>query len=204
MNKLTGTIIFICLFSSVALGQRKSFTDSSAVLNNLRIKTNDNGMVVLGSWGVANIVAGGIGLASARTTTWKSFWGMNMVWGVVNTGIAGMALMGDRKEMQQQLSASGMLHRYEDTKRLYLINAGLDVLYVGTGIFLSEHSHRAGLSHPETWRGFGRSITMQGLFLLVFDNTMFFQHQNADKRWYKLMSGVCFTGNGIGYNYTFN
>ncbi len=49
--------------------------------------------------------------------------------------------------------------------------------------------------------GFGKSIAMQGIALLLFDGTMYALHQKQDKKWYKLTQGICFTGNGVGYMY---
>ena len=50
----------------------------------------------------------------------------------------------------------------EAFRRLLLINAGLDLLYIATGVVLS--TRRDNLA-----RGFGPAIIIQGIFLLVFD-----------------------------------
>lgn len=126
---------------------------------------------------------------------------MNAIWGAVNLSIAGLSYAGVKKDMRRQIDCDAMLHRYEATKRLYLLNAGLDVLYIGTGITLNAYSDE--FSYAARWRGYGKSIAFQGVALLIFDATMFSMHQKQDKNWYKLLQGVCVTGNGIGYRYSF-
>jgi hypothetical protein len=110
--------------------------------------------------------------------------------------------LGAQKEASTQLSCSEQLHRYESNKRLYLLNGGLDLLYIGTGAYLMERSKTE--TDPAVWHGLGKSIVLQGAFLLAFDGIMYASHQSRDKNWYKLLKGICFTGHGVGYRHTFN
>jgi hypothetical protein len=125
---------------------------------------------------------------------------MYALWGAVNLGIAGMGYMGARKEMNAHYDCAGMLHRYEANKRLFLLNAGLDVLYISSGVYLQEYAKNVR-TDADTWRGFGKSVTMQGIFLLVFDGVMFSMHQHQDRKWYRMLNGICVTGNGVGFRY---
>lgn len=203
MKAIAFTLLFMSLsFSQLLYAQQNVFSDSAQVLNEARIRTNQHGMKVLGTWGIANIAAGGIGYFTAKDDEWKAFHEMNAIWGVVNTGIAVMGYAGSRKELQEKLSCSKLLQRYEGTKRLYLINEGLDVLYMGTGALLWLHGDNTAHS-PAMWRGFGKSLVLQGAFLFVFDNVMFASHQKRNSKWYQLLQDVCVTNNGLGLNYTF-
>jgi hypothetical protein len=200
----TAILLFIAfmLLAAPAAHAQHVFADSSIALNRIRIKTNSMGMKVLGSWGVANIVVGGAGYFTENSSSqYKYFQGMNAIWGIINTGIAGMGLAGTRKEMAAQTNCADRLKRYEATKRLFVYNAGLDLAYIGIGACLTQHADVV-TAHEEVWRGFGKSFIMQGAFLLVFDNVMFAMHQKQNKKWYRLLNGVCVTGNGIGYRYT--
>jgi len=190
-----------CIFSFHSLAQHID-RDSISALNAARINTNRHGMNVLGAWGLANIAGGTIGYFASSNKEWKDFALMNLSWGVVNTGIAWMGLNGVKQEMANKINCNDMLQRYESNKRLYLINAGLDAVYIGTGIFLWEHSNNVP-SHAELWSGFGKSIAMQGAFLLFFDSIMYTSHQSRNKKWYRLMEGLCVTNNGIGLHYAF-
>ncbi len=178
-----------------------SITDVNA-LNRQRIRTDMTGMKVLGTWGAVNTIAGISGAIAADNKEWRHFHQMNAVWGVVNMSIAGLGYLGAHRERNRELSADRALHRYESTKRLYLLNAGLDGLYIGTGAFLLSHSRNS--DNPEMYRGFGKSLLLQGIGLLAFDATMFCAHQHQDKRWYKLLQGVSFSGTGIGIRYALN
>lgn len=177
-------------------------TVSFRLLNSERIHTNLTGMKVLGAWGAVNLVSGAAGYLAADDRKWKSFHAMNALWGAVNGGITVAGYMGGRREARQAYSAADALHRYEATKRLFLLNAGLDGLYIASGIYLREHADQAQKS-PEVWRGFGNSVLLQGAGLLLFDSFMFAAHQHRDKKWYRLLQGVQVSGNGVGVRYTF-
>ncbi len=196
------TTLTLSIVTLHTMAQSLKVNDAAfAQLNDRRVATNKTGMTILGAWGAANIVGGVAGALSATDQEWKSFHTMNALWGVVNLGIAGMGYMGARKESGQILSCDKMLGRYESGKRLFLINAGLDVVYIGSGMALTSYAD--DLDNPDRWRGYGKSVTMQGIFLLVFDGTMYALHQHKNKQWYKLLEGVCVTGNGVGFKYTF-
>ena len=166
-------------------------------LNWERISTNQTRMIVLGSWGAANLAGGLVGYATANTQEWKAFHGMNAIWGGVNALIAVGGYAGARKEAEKEYNFDQAYDRYKATKRLYLINAGLDVLYIGTGIALDAAS--ANFKNPQMWSGFGKSIAMQGVALLIFDGVMYGVHQRDNKQWVKALSGLTVGPNRIGY-----
>lgn len=194
--------ILLFIFTFVALQSRaQNITTSFEGLNAKKINTDKKGMMVLGTWGAANIVGGITGLIVANKEEARAFHTMNAIWGAVNLSIASLSYAGAKKDMKKEIDCDQMLHRYEATKRLYLLNAGLDILYIGTGVTLNAYADE--FNNSARWHGYGKSIAVQGIALLVFDATMFSMHQKQDKNWYKLLQGVCFTGNGIGYCYNF-
>lgn len=170
-------------------------------LNKKRIKTNTLGMAHLGAWGAVNVAAGGVGYFVSSDREWKSFHGMNAIWGVTNLAIAYMGYRSAKNEARKTLTIDEELHRYEQNKKLFLLNAGLDVLYIGTGVTL--HAYVDQFEDTDMWSGFGKSIALQGIALLIFDGTMYTLHGKQDKKWYKLLQGVVVTGNGVGYRYGF-
>ena len=188
------TFLFACC--SILPVSAQVSTDEMKSLNLQRINTNRAGMTVLTGWGAANTVAGIAGYLIADSKEWRAFHGMNAIWGITNAGIGLMGLAGVRKEMKMESNCSDMLQRYESTKRLFLINGGLDFFYIGTGVFLKEHAKTQ--TNPTLWRGFGNSILIQGIFLLLFDGTMYAAHQGKNKKWYKALNGLCVSGKGIG------
>jgi hypothetical protein len=170
-------------------------------LDHKRTHLNTLGMAHLGAWGALNVVAGGAGYFMADSKEWQAFHGMNAIWGATNAIIALSGYMGAKREAAQQRSIDDALHRYEKNKRLFLINAGLDVVYIGTGAVLDAKANE--FTSPAMWHGFGKSFMLQGAVLLLFDGTMYVLHSRQDKKWYKLLQGVVVTGNGVGYNYKF-
>ena len=84
-----------------------------------------------------------------RSTAASGFWSMTLFWVAIDLGIAAWALLAPVTEV-------------EEFRTLLLINGGLDVLYLGTGLLLV--TRRAPLA-----RGFGVAILIQGGFLLLLD-----------------------------------
>ncbi|MFI5196350.1 MAG: DUF6992 family protein [Chitinophagales bacterium] len=185
-----------------ASAQEISFKDTITSYNTHRLNINKAGMKVLGLWGIANIAAGSIGYFTAKQDEWKYFHEMNVIWGMVNTGIAAMGMAGVRKELNVRLSYERSYDRYRANKKLYLVNAGLDVLYIATGVGLTEYSVNAK-TDAAIYRGFGRSIAIQGVFLLLFDNVMFAAHQQSNSNWYRIMNEIHVSNAGIGFIHTF-
>jgi hypothetical protein len=200
--KIKSLVVLLCIVFARAHAQEISFKDSVTAYNLHRIQTNKRGMKVLGAWGILNIAAGGAGYFAAKNEELKYFSEMNVLWGVVNTGIAVMGMAGVKKEMAAKLNYQQSYDRYRANKKLYLINAGLDVVYIGTGVALNEYGKTA-TNDKAIYQGFGKSITVQGVFLLLFDNVMFASHLRYNSKWYLLMNELRFTGNGVGFVHSF-
>lgn len=194
--------LLLAIAMTTALLTAKAQSTDFTELSHQRIETNLRGMKVLAGWGFANVVAGVSGNLIAEDKEWKSFHQMNGLWGIINLGIAGAGYYSARRELSKSYEPSLALSRYESTKRLFLINAGLDVAYTATGIYLLEHAKNT-TKHQETFRGYGKSLLLQGLGLFAFDAVMFASHQHKNKHWYKAIEGLSFTGTGIGYYYRF-
>jgi hypothetical protein len=178
-----------------------SKTYSYDSLDAKRVHLNTIGMAHLGAWGAVNVVGGGIGYFTSADREWKSFYGMNVIWGATNALIAYAGYKGASKEADEHRTMDDALHRYESVKRLYLINAGLDVLYIGSGAVINAYAD--DMNHSAMWHGYAKSFMLQGAVLLLFDGTMYALHSRQDKKWYKLLQGVVVTGNGVGYRYQF-
>jgi hypothetical protein len=196
--------LLILVLCQLTTGATAGSCDTTAFksLNLQRIHTTQTGMKVLASWGTANLVAGIAGTLSAKDDESKRFHQMNAIWGGINLGIAAAGYLGARKEERSSYSYTDALRHHEGIKRLFLINAGLDVLYISTGAFLVEHSRNANTDAP-IYRGYGRSLLLQGAGLLIFDISMFTAHAHSDKAWYRALQGLCVTGNGLSYSYAF-
>lgn len=142
----------------------------------LSLNKNRVGMYVLGGWAVANIITGSYGWAAQRSSS-KYFYQMNTMWNVVNLGIAGFAMYEFHSTDISLLNPVEMLQKHMTYEKLFLINAGLDILYIGAGAYLI---HRSGISEKNSDRylGYGRSVILQGAFLFAFDLLMYFVQYN--------------------------
>lgn len=160
-------------------------------------------MQVLGCFGVANAVAGGVGYFTAKQDEWKYFHEMNAAWGIVNAGLATYRLSRARKQAKAKLDYTVAYDNYRRDKRIFIINIGLDAAYVAVGAGLAQYA-KTDKSNPALFTGFGRSIVLQGVSLLIFDNIMYRAHLKYNSRWAQLLDEMHFTGNGIGFNYTFH
>lgn len=161
--------VFFCFIAGAQDDYNTFYTKS--------LSTNNTGMYILGSWAVANMVAGGYGWSQTTGQT-KYFHQMNLFWNTVNLSIAGIALYSNLTTSFADLSAAQMLEKHTKTENLYLINAGLDVLYIGTG-FLLKHLATQKPKRHDLLKGYGNSVILQGGFLFVFDLVMWkIQHNH--------------------------
>jgi len=143
----------------------ESFSEASLAANNA-------GMYVLGGWALANMAAGAYGWVAFEGEK-KYFSQMNLFWNVVNLSIAGFALYSNYSTDVSLMSEGELLARHLKTERLFLINSGLDVGYMGAGLLmmhLSSNSEKRG----DLLKGYGNAVILQGGFLLVFDMVMYF------------------------------
>jgi hypothetical protein len=166
MKSILLTLLFVLCTFSLVFAQEIEIIDFYKKSNQI----NTTGMYVLGGWAVANIAGGAIGWSNS-TGSAKYFHQMNLFWNTVNLGIAGFALYNNLTDDFSMQSSNEMLLKHRKTENLYLINAGLDVVYIGTG-FLLKHLSVSNLNKQDLLKGYGNSIIMQGGFLMVFDLVM--------------------------------
>ena len=146
--KRTFTIILILLCTS-AFAQ-----DSLKYYNNLRINTTSSGMKVLGGWGIVNLGTGAIwGWNSKNVTVYTNlggsqasskgisregqyFFQMNTIWGAVDFGTALLGYASIQKYRKKTLTAAETLEQQKRLEKIFLINGGLDIVYIGAGTYL--------------------------------------------------------------------
>lgn len=147
--------------------------------NTQRLKHTERSMWVLGTWAAGNIAVGAIGM-SRSTAEAKAFHQMNLGWGLINAALAGSGIWTATHTDPASLDWLQSLEAQQRLQRIFLFNAGLDVGYMMTGLWMIERGKNTE-NRPERLRGFGKSILMQGAFLFVFDLGAFFYHQPLDK-----------------------
>lgn len=181
-------IIFILIvFATPAFSQ-----DNSQEINNKRIEINTNGMKILGGWALANMAIGSVAYFNSSGKK-KYFNQMNVMWNVVNLGLATAGYFGAKADLNEQLSLARSLKEQQKIEQILLLNAGLDVGYMATGLYLNERGLRKS---SDRLQGYGQSLILQGAFLLIFDVAMYAIHKNDGKGFDKILEKTSFSFNG--------
>ena len=167
-----------------------------------RIKRQLNGMKVLGIWAGVNI---GTGLIMRNNTSGADsyFHEMNAIWNTVNLAIAASGYFKTRKETPNSLGFA-VLDRQLKLEKSLLVNSGIDLAYIMTGFYLQERAFNSnGDNNRDRFLGYGRSMVLQGLFLLVYDSLFYAIEANASSNLRQVMNSMYFSPAGIGYIKTF-
>ncbi len=136
-------------------------------INQTRLDYNQQGMLILGTWAVVNLLWGSV--ASFRTHgQTQAFHQMNAYWNVVNLAIAGYGFW--QATQGSLLNFWEVLLAQQEIEKILLANAALDFGYIALGLYLIERGRRM---EKEKWIGFGKSILLQGAFLLLFDAILY-------------------------------
>lgn len=192
MKHITLTWTFIC-FSLLAVAQTDAFTTA---FNQDRLQKQKTGMLVLGTWALGNITTGLV-LAGKSNGSRKSFHQMNAGWNLINLGIAGLGYFSALSADPAQYDLYQTIQEQNKIQKILLFNAGLDLGYMAAGAYLIERSRRGG-SKADQWKGFGRSLILQGGFLFVFDLANNWVHARNNSKLEPILSSLYFDGQSIG------
>jgi len=173
---------------------QKNFNDSISYSRNMLTK---NAMLVLGGWSVANIASGFI-VAGQTTGEAKYIWKMNAYWNFINLGLAGLAYFNTVRSMNKHYSFSENNKAQRGMEKLYVFNAGLDLVYIVGGFYLRERGLKeTDQKKMDQFRGYGSSIILQGGFLLVMDCVMYVLHHKNTMKMDSRLEKLEITG-GLG------
>lgn len=169
-----------------------------ADFNQTRINYNRQGMIILGSWAVGNMVWGGIGASQTSGQT-KAFHQMNLYWNSVNLLIAGFGYWQATKETPGT-DFWATVEAQQGIEKVLLLNGALDVAYMAGGFFLKERGLRKS---NDRLIGFGKSVILQGAFLLAFDGVLYGFHQVHDKELPALVQNISLGPSGVHFRMNF-
>ena len=167
MRKVLILTVMLMVCSAPTLVGQETYKDFMSTT----YRINSGGMLVLGSWAAANIISGAIGW-SRNIDQRMYFHQMNFFWNVVNLSIAGVGLYGSQMTDFSLWSGDEMINRQGKIQQLFLINAGLDIGYMGAGLILN----RIAPKYPKNQNrlaGYGNSVMLQGGFLFIFDLVLY-------------------------------
>ena len=147
--------------------------------NKERLSMDKNLMLGLGTWSSLNLLGSGLGWAISTDESIKYFHQMNVMWNVVNLGLAIPGYIKARKG-KSNLSLYETLDDQRKTETIFLVNAGIDLAYISSGLMLKNRASKDP-SKETQFIGYGNSIILQGGFLLLFDWIAFSIHRSHSK-----------------------
>lgn len=185
-------LIFYISYSTPAIGQLQDF-------NTQRYKTDQKLMLSLGSWASINIVGSGIGWARSNSEENKYFHQMNVMWNLVNLGLAIPGYIKAKKD-NSVTGVYQILEAQRKTETVFLVNAGIDLAYIGSGLLL--RSRAPNVEKSSQFLGYGNSMILQGGFLLLFDWIAYTVHRkNAKNQLAPILQKIEPSDQGIGLKY---
>lgn len=136
-------------------------------------------MISLNTWAVGNITYGTIANFNSSGEA-KYFHQMNAIWNVVNLGIGIPGIISAyKKESPKTLKE---IYDYQHKiEKVYLINTGLDVAYIASGLALRNFGNNKTGEAQLRLKGYGNSLMMQGGYLLIHDITMLIMYKSNTK-----------------------
>lgn len=168
--------------------------------NKERIQIDKRLMIGLGSWATSNFIVSGVGWATVPTGEAHYFHQMNVMWNTVNIGLAIPGYL-KAKKANASISFSETIRTQHQTEKIFLINTGLDIGYMASGLLLRS-SAKTNTSKKDQFNGYGNSLLMQGGFLFVFDLVAYSIHNRHSKKSLdKLMNSIEMSSSGIGFQW---
>jgi len=193
MRKFTTILLF-----TLGLLHATSGSCQLQQFNEQRCNIDKKLMLSLGSWASANIIGSGIGWATTDNDEHKYFHQMNVFWNAINIGLAIPGYIKARNG-KSQLSLFKTLEEQRIIEGVHLVNAGLDLAYISSGILL-RNKQAKNSNEENQFRGYGNSIIIQGGFLLVYDWIGYMMHRkHARKQMNPLLQKIEPSSSGIGF-----
>ncbi len=158
---------------------------------------NRSAMLVLGSWAAGNMLVGTYGHFTTKGIT-REFHQFNFMWNVVNFGIAAFGYHQAVNADPLAMGQVDIFREYNSLQNILLLNVGLNVSYMATGLYLRERSKNS-VKHADRLMGYGNSLLLQGAFLFLFDTSLFFIHRHhAGLLLYPQLESLAAGGIGLG------
>ncbi|WP_422006444.1 DUF6992 family protein [Roseivirga pacifica] len=191
-------LALLILFAFDAYAQGVGLTE----FNTERLQVNKTGMIVLGSWALGNIGTNAVLLNNPSSKEQAHFYRMNIFWNVVNLGLAIPGLRHAIITDPASLDMASTVSEYHKMGKILLLNAGLDVAYI-TGGFLMKEMAKTRPNKEDILTGYGRSLILQGGFLLAFDIILYSVLSSKGGDLEKILETVHVGANSIGLTFRF-
>lgn len=199
---MRATTLLACL-ALLSLSASSQAPAPFEAFNARRVQLSQRATWVLGGWAASNLGAGAlVRSGSERGSEAWHFGNMTMGWSAINLGIAVPGLLALRKEARTPLDITGTFKAQRRTEAIYLINTGLDLGYMGLGLWMQERGLRTAGEDSARLRGFGNAILVQGAFLFAYDLVAYVAHS---LHWSRKRDGLYrqlqFNGTSLSYRF---
>lgn len=191
-------ILCLCFVPLSAQAQELGLTDFNAQ----RLQIQQVGMLTLGSWAIGNMAVNGALLNNPSSGEQAHFYRMNIFWNVVNLGLAIPGYLGAMNTDPTTLSLVESAHEFHKMNKILLVNVGLDVAYI-TGGFLLREKAKTRPNRESMFKGYGKSLILQGGFLLLFDVALVTLLETKSPQLNQLLETVSFSGISIALTWRF-
>ncbi|MFY0591224.1 DUF6992 family protein [Roseivirga sp.] len=198
MKKYLLVISIFVLFTIDAVAQTNELTH----FNTERLHVNKIGMIVLGGWALGNMATNGALLRNPSSNEQAHFYRMNIFWNVVNVALAVPGLRHSLITDPSSLSLAETTAEFHQMSKILLMNAALDVAYI-TGGYLMREMAKNRPKKQDILRGYGKSLILQGGFLLAFDAVLYLALQSKSKGLTNILDKVSITPESIGLVFKF-
>lgn len=175
LSKLTYSLILF-IISFLLLSTPANSQSSTPEFFSQSLSYTNNGLYILGSWALLNIGTGAAGWYHYQGEK-QYFHQMNLFWNTINLAIAAGGIISNNAMDLSILNDQQMIDKHIQTEKIFLINAGLDLLYMAAGYGMIHQASKYP-KHYDRLRGFGKSVILQGAFLMVFDAAAFAWQRN--------------------------
>jgi hypothetical protein len=192
-NFKTAFLVVLFFFFAITWVQAQDVATRLTGFNQVRIEYNKAGMIILGSWALGNIALGGI-MAGRTSGETKAFHQMNLYWNTVNLAIAGFGYYSATNEVPSSEFWETMTAQHS-IEKILLGNAALDLGYMAGGLYVLERGRRLD---KDQLKGFGKSVILQGAFLMSFDAIKYVSHNIHGEELPMIMNHIGITPNGVG------
>ena len=190
------TLVVIFIFNTINNDYKAQLEE----YNKQRLTMDKKLMLGLGTWSSINLVGSAIGWAVSKEESTKYFHQMNVMWNTVNLGLSIPGYIKAHKG-NNELSLFKTLNEQRKTETIFLINAGIDLAYISSGLLLKNKSS-TDLNKEDQLKGYGNSIILQGSFLLLFDWIAYCIHiRHFKNKLSPLLQRIHPSENGIGFKF---
>lgn len=166
-------------------------------LNQNRLSTAEIHAFILGGWAISNIVISGYFTWKLHDGEPEAFHHMNAAWNLVNLGVAWAMLFHINQANPTDYDLMTSVQKHYHTQKLMMLNMGLDLSYTLAGLWLFEKGKKEG-RYDFMLRGFGKSLILQGAFLLLLDTSFYTIYASQNPALQQILQQLTIHADGIG------